>query len=183
MLARVWSAELYNQYLPPGVSIYDSIVMCRGDDVMLSVMENCIGGKSTMKMMGDTIKNIGLTNRSTRYIPISEDGILSLQLISTYTRREIKDLLFTKAEQEAVPAGYTADAFINGLLCFEFLSCNVTKLAYVKSKFPDMKWEHGDVGIVCWDGQADFVTRYFNVKPIRIRQYSKSAIQNFLKGE
>lgn len=25
MLARVWSAELYNQYLPPGVSIYDSI--------------------------------------------------------------------------------------------------------------------------------------------------------------
>ena len=143
---------------------------------MLSVMENCIGGKSSMKMMGDTIKNIGLTNRSTRYIPISEDGILSLQLISTYTRREIKDLLFTKAEQEAVPAGYTADAFINGLLCFEFLSCNVTKLAY-------MKWEHGDVGIVCWDGQADFVTRYFNVKPIRIRQYSKSAIQNFLKGE
>lgn len=183
MLARVWSAELYNQYLPPGVSIYDSIVMCRGDDVMLSVMENCIGGKSTMKMMGDTIKNIGLTNRSTRYIPISEDGILSLQLISTYTRTEIKDLLFTKAEQEAVPAGYTADAFINGLLCFEFLSCNVTKLAYVKSKFPDMKWERGDVGIVCWDGQADFVTRYFNVKPIRIRQYSKSAIQNFLKGE
>ena len=183
MLARVWSTELYGMYLPPGYGITDTIVMCRGDDVMLSIMENCAGGKSTVKMIGDVISNPTLTNTTTRYIPISAGGILSLKLISTYTKEEIVNLFFTKEEQQSVPTGYKADAISNGILCYEFLSCDVSKLAFIKSMFPQMKWEHGDIGVVCWDEQADFILRYFNVPSIRLRRYPRSTIESLLKGE
>lgn len=183
--ARVLAGSLYEQYLTQGTTISDLIIMCRNDEVMLKIMNDGLNeekSKATTRMIGATINNFQLTQKAIRYIPITEDGVLTLQLITTYSRGEIRDLFFTEEEQARAPEEYNADGVISGMLCYELLSSNMTKLAYIKKTFHDLKWEGGNIGILCWDGQVNFITEYLGVEDIHLRHFSRDYIENLLKG-
>lgn len=183
--ARVLAGSLYEQYLSQGTSISDLIIMCRNDEAMLKIMEDGLNEenkKTTTRMIGAIINNFGLTQKAIRYIPITEDGILTLQMISSYSRREIRNLFFTADEQAQAPEEYNADGIISGKLCYELLSSNMTKLAYIKRTFPDLKWKGGDIGILCWEGQVDFITKYFGSTDIHLRRFPRDYIETLIQG-
>lgn len=154
----------------------DSIILCKDDDAAIRIFNTRTAEKTGTKFIGDFIWNKAITGTAFRYIPMTEDGVTSLKYITELTREEIQMACFTKQEIAAA-AGSTADGIINGLMCYEFISCNVTKLAYIKQAHKDLS----KVGIICWEGQLPFVQNFFDNATLNARVIQRDALADFLK--
>ena len=75
-----------------------------------------------------------------------------LQLMTTYTMPEIVSYAFSHEEIAAANTS-SAEASINGLDCYEFLSGDLSKLMWIKRAYSDVS----RVGIACWPHQVDFI--------------------------
>lgn len=79
-------------------------------------------------MIGDAIKSKNAIGLTFRYIPISTTGTEYLKRITDFTESAIKTSLFTKQEIAAAQERGIGDAIIGKLICYEFVSCNISKV-------------------------------------------------------
>lgn len=156
--------------------IKDSIVFFDDDEAACKLIETR-RQRRTRPLIGDAINDNHVTGTNFRYIPCTMDGITSLKLITTYTKQDFIDMCFTEEEQQKGPSIY-ADAQINGLACYEFLSCNITKLAMAKKIYNDIT----KVGIVCWEGQVEFLKGFWGrEQPPKLRIMSRQAVEELIE--
>ena len=102
------------------------------------------------------------------YAEMSANGVRQLEFLSYFTEDDCKRLCFSNEEIAAAYDSQTrADGITNGLKCFEFMSANVSKLAYVKKYYAE---KMSEVGIICWAFQVEFVKEFFggDVPNIRV---------------
>lgn len=139
-------------------------------------------GTATVAEAARNKKALGLPFR---YISVSRDGALMLEYISTFNKQEILSHWFSEEERISVPRDIICDAVIQttegkSLICFEFLSCNITKLNFAREQYVG---RYGDIGIVCSEYQYQFVLDFFdNDKFLRIRPISADDIINLIDG-
>ena len=160
----------------PQEPIKDSIILFDDDHTACRIIETRRKTKAK-SLIGDAINDKNVTRTNFRYIPCTKEGVTSLGLITTYTQQDFIDMCFTEEErQKGMSIG--ADAEIKSLACYEFLSCNITKLAMVKNTCGDIS----KIGIVCWEGQVEFLKEFFGRgKPLHLRIMSRQAVENLIE--
>ena len=154
----------------------DSIVVSdvTGQEANLLMPQNkSTGNRITI---GDAIWNKSITGTAFRYIPKSIDGATSLKHITTTTREEFLKAAFTEEERRAAEKAGEGEAIIKGLICYEYLSCNVSKLAYIKRTYNDLT----KVGIVCSESQHDFIISFMQTTNLRLRTIRNDKVDELL---
>ena len=138
-----------------------SIIFCRSDKDAITIMSETVNTSSGMISIGNAIKNPSLIGTEFCYIPMNENGCKSLDLITTFKSEEINVMLFNDEEIRLAKQNKMGDAIKGNTICFEFLSCNVSKLSCIKRNFNDLS----DVLIFCREYQVDFIFDYFEHTP------------------
>lgn len=162
----------------PFEDVKDSIVFCESDKDAVNIFNTRSNDKGKTKFIGDAIWDKSVTGVGFRYIPLSKAGMKSLRLITTYTRKDFLTAFFSPEERAAaVKQGGGGEGVIAGLTCFEFVSCNVSKLAYIKRTHKDLE----NIGLVCCEEQKDFVATFMNFPGLHIRCYSDNDINEMLQ--
>ena len=155
--------DLYSE--PTAFSTRDNIITCdaTGNECeLLFPQKKAPSGRITI---GDAIWNKSIIGTAFRFIPKTTEGAELLRLITTTTREEFLQMAFAENERAEAYQQGTGEAVIKGLYCYEYLSCNISKLAYIKRTHEDLS----KVGIVCWDNQRDFVIQYMQSNKLRFR--------------
>lgn len=161
----------------PYEDIKDSIVFCESDKDAINIFNTRSTDKGKTKFIGDAVWDKSVTGVGFRYIPLTKTGMQYLRQITNYTRKEFLSACFSSEERtSAVRQGKGGEAVIAGLTCFEFVSCNISKLAYIKRTYRDLS----NIGLVCWEDQKEFVADFMNFPGLHIRCYSKDAINEML---
>ena len=164
--------DLYDN--PEQFACRDNIIVCDTDENAARLFVPQAKQESNRVTLGDAVWNKAITGAAFRYIPANNVGAEYLNYITSITRQELLMVAFTKEELIAAEKETTGDAVTKGLICYEYLSCNVTKLAYIKRTHPDLS----KIGIVCWDGQQDFLHRFFDSKNLRLRVIKRDSLEN-----
>lgn len=149
----------------------DNIITCNvtGNEHKLFVpQKKATSGRMTI---GDAIWNKAITGAAYRYIPKTIEGAKLLHLITTTTREEFLQIAFQEDERSEAYQRGIGEAFIKNLCCYEYLSCNISKLAYIKRTHEDLS----GVGIVCWDCQRDFIIQFMESNKLRFRPLELAA--------
>lgn len=172
--------ELYSNLQREPVS--NSIVFAENDGLIINAVNRALTEKRKKSaqswLLGDAIVDRNLLDVDIRYVNTSAAGIRSLEVITTFTEEECKQLCFSQNDREAVPLNQRVDAIVGELSCFEFLSANITKLAFVKRYYGDRL---SQVGIACSSSQRDFVMRFFGSNELHMRVINDAALTNIIK--
>ncbi len=151
----------------------DSIVFCKDDEAALRIFNHRTDRSGEQKLIGDVVWDRSLTGTEFRYIPLTQDGLISLRCITKMTRDDFIRFCFSEKEVQAARQIGMGDGIIGDRICYEFLSCNVSKLAWIKRNHTDLS----RVGIVCWEGQAAFVRGFFDEENIGLRIVRRDVIE------
>lgn len=127
--------------------------------------------KKNEKTLAEIVQDPTLLETEMRYIPTNETGIITLRILSKYTQEEILNKCFTADERAAAKNQGYGDAVINGLTVYEFISSNISKLMEIKNTADLSK-----TGIVCWEEQFDFITKFLAPELTYFRTIQKSAV-------
>lgn len=104
--------------------IKEAILFSKDDNSAFRIINTNKGGR----MIGDAIKSKNAIGLTFRYIPISTTGTEYLKRITDFTESAIKTSLFTEKEIAAAQERGIGDAIIGKLICYEFVSCNISKV-------------------------------------------------------
>ena len=133
------------------------------------------------RMIGDAIKSKKLTGQTFRYIPLSRDGAEYLKRITDFSEQAIISALFSESEIKAAKDLGVGDAVIGNLICYEFVSCNVTKIIEAFNRHAD---DILKVGFVIDSRQMGFIRRLLgNPKDMNARQLEGKDINLKLYGK
>jgi len=105
-------------------------------------------------MIGDAIKSKKLTGQTFRYIPLNRDGAEYLKRITDFSEQAIISSLFSESEIKAAKDLGVGDAVIGNLICYEFVSCNVTKIIEAFNRHAD---DILKIGLVIDSRQIGFI--------------------------
>jgi len=156
---------------PVVTEVRDSIVFCKNDAAALRIFAQRSNKRGKRPLIGDAVWDRTLTGADFRYIPCTPDGSVSLRCITKLTGEDFLHICFDAEEIETAKQAGMGDAVVGGRICYEYLSCNVSKLARIKNRHADLS----QIGIVCREGQEAFV-RGFLGEDIPMRVYKKDAI-------
>lgn len=160
----------------PRVEIRDSILFCPDYNAAIEIVTHTGTENRKKKTIADCIDDRTITGTSFRLIPLTREGITLLSLITKLTREDFLNACFQEDERAAAKRARIGEGIINGLYCYEFLSCNVTKLSFIKRNHPDLS----KVGIICWDPQIEFIRNYFGENTPRIRSVKQDRLFKYL---
>lgn len=155
----------------------ECLVFIDDDETAIEILSNQ-DDKKTKSLMNiacaaSSKKNLGVPFR---YVPLTEDGIITLKLITMYKRQEIAEMCFSEEERKTEKTIQACDAMVKQIPCFEFLSANITKMHFAKQ----LQKEGYEIGVVCWEGQIDFLNGFFkdNIPKMRCikKEFIKKAI-------
>lgn len=150
------------------------------DAALLVLSQKPSDRRGRIKTIADAIYNKKLTGTSFRFVPYSGDGVQLLKTITRVSRHDILCSLFSSAERAAAKESGAGDAIIDGLICYEFISSNLTKAAYILSHHP----QDTPLGIICYEQQSQFIKRAFaNWCSLKLRVYRLDALVSNLNTE
>lgn len=175
--------ELYQS--PTSVETTDSVLIAYDDKSALEMLKPPVG-TAKRKTLSAAVWDRSFTRTDFRYIPMNEWGISLLHMLTNYTQEEILSACFTPDEREQAHKAKAGDGIIHraptdseGLICYEFVSGNISKLARIK------RWYEGrfdQIGIVCTQAQREFVLHFLNVSRLNIRTLPDNQISGQLKA-
>lgn len=156
-----------------------SIVFCDSDDIALQIF-GVTNPSETAKTnyFGDAVRSTKVLNTDVIYLPATAAGATSLRWLVEFGPEKMLDACFTAEERhKAMQLGF-GDAVIKDLVCYEFVSCNLSKLEKAKRK----RKEGAKVGIVCAKSQLHFVVEYIGPpEPLPVRALPETDIQTKLE--
>lgn len=174
--------ELYQ--VAPTAEVRDSILIAYDDDCALELLRPPIK-RAKKKTLGTAVWDGSLTRTDFHYIPMNEWGICLLRLLTSYTQDEILSMCFTRQERDRAQQTKEGDGIISrnqpgsqSLVCYEFVSGNVSKLARIKRHY---EGHYETMGIICTQAQRDFVLRFMNLKSLNIRVLPTEKVQTAIK--
>ena len=172
--AHVYGYEIYgDRWQQP--QEHEGIVFCTDEKAALKIMQaRTNAGKQESRYIGDAIWDSSLTGASYRCIPMEKNYITILQYICKFTKDEIIASVFSEGERANAARAGIGEAIIGDLICYEYLSCNITKLAQIKRLLECN--EALKIGIVCVEDQEDFI-RSFLGREVRFRTIRLAAIE------
>ena len=141
-----------------------------------------IRNTETKNSIGTLISSTG--NKSLRvtfhYVPVSRFGCVSLLRLMYFTSEQFKAMCFQQDELAAAKSLGMGDAIIKDLVCYEFVSSDVSKLSQVLARHKDSM---DKVGIVCDVEQVSFIRCFFSEYPhIKIRALETKKINSYFFG-
>lgn len=141
-----------------------------------------IRNTETKNSIGTLISSTG--NKSLRvtfhYVPVSRFGCVSLLRLMYFTSEQFKAMCFQQDERAAAKSLGMGDAIIKDLVCYEFVSSDVSKLSQVLARHKDSM---DKVGIVCDVEQVSFIRCFFSEYPhIKIRALETKKINSYFFG-
>lgn len=158
-------------------TVNDAIFIAKDDKSALEIINTNKG----FRMIGDAIKSKKLTGQTFRYIPLSRDGAEYLKRITDFSEQAIISALFSESEIKAAKDLGVGDAVIGNLICYEFVSCNVTKIIEAFNRHAD---DILKVGFVIDSRQMGFIRRLLgNPKDMNARQLEGKDINLKLYGK
>ena len=104
--------------------IRERIIFAKGDEAAYKIININKG----MRMIGDAIKSDKVIGLKFRYIPIDVAGTEYLKRITDFTESAIVAILFSEQEINAAREKESGAAVIGNLICYEFMSCNISKI-------------------------------------------------------
>ena len=114
------------------------------------------------------------------YIPMMRFGCVTLKRLLNFSNDQFKRMCFTADEMKAAQEQGVGDAIIKGLICYEFVSSNISSLIRIREQHAE---NMSGVGIVCDVEQVPFVRLFFtNFPEIKIRALSTNKINQFIFG-
>lgn len=128
----------------------DAIFIAKDDKAALKIITTNNGSR----MIGDAIKSKKLTGQTFRYIPLNRDGAEYLKRITDFSEQAIISSLFSESEIKAAKDLGVGDAVIGNLICYEFVSCNVTKIIEAFNRHAD---DILKIGLVIDSRQIGFI--------------------------
>lgn len=163
--------------IPPHEPMH-SIVFCDNDNIALEIFKSVTNSASAKtNLFGDAVRSKKVIGTEILYIPVSAAGAKLLHWLSTYGPAHITASCFDKEEIYNASRLGLGDAIIKDLICYEFISCNLSKLEVARQK----RKEGVKVGIICTQPQLDFVVEYIGPPaPLPVRVLSEQEIQRRL---
>lgn len=114
------------------------------------------------------------------YIPMMRFGCVTLKRLLNFSNDQFKRMCFTADEMKAAQEQGVGDAIIKGLICYEFVSSNISSLIRIREQHAE---NMSGVGIVCDVEQVPFVRLFFtNFPEIKIHALSTNKINQFIFG-
>ena len=162
----------------PNETIQHSIIVGENEDIVIDAVNRALTEKRKKGVqswsLGDVIVNQNITGTEFHYIDLSPSGVQQLKTISCFTEDECKVLCFSEKERMAVNGNQRIDAIVGNLKCFEFVSANISKLAYVKKYYAD---KMSEVGIACCENQREFVKKFFGQENLHMRIINEKSLE------
>lgn len=171
VLLNVAATSLYSE-VPAGQK-KACIVLCCDDDKAIEIFQKK-ATKGDKKGIGDAVQARDITGTDFHYVPVGEMGENILHIITKYTSAELQERVFSSEEIAQAKACGLGEAVIKGLYCYEFLSGNVSKLHRVRTIHED---DLSKVGIVCVEGQHEFLRKFFGTTDLNLRAYKQSEFE------
>lgn len=160
----------------PYQEIHDSIVISKSEEEAVRILTARTNKVSNTKYIGDAVFDDTVLRTNIRYIPLSREGAESLKLISRIPQQELLSHLFSVQEMQSAKARGIGDGIIGNLVCYEFVSCNLSKLAQIKKQHMNLS----EVGIICRESQIDFVSEFLQATKLNVRVFEDEAMNELL---
>lgn len=147
----------------------DSIFMVKDYPSALALLKN---KKDVMRnTIFEAIWDKGKTQTNIRIITEDKNGFAQLAFLARNKSEDAVNFVFQEEEIQEAKEQKRGEAIIttksgDKLVCFEFLTCNVTKLVAIRLFFNDMS----EIGIACFTEQIPFVKGFLG-NEIKIRPY------------
>lgn len=155
----------------------DAIFIAKDDEAALQIINTNNGSR----MIGDAIKSSKLTGQTFRYIPLNRDGAEYLKRLTDFSEQAIISSLFSESEIKAAKDLGVGDAVVGNLICYEFVSCNVTKIIEAFNRHAD---DILKIGFVIDSRQLEFIHRLLgNPQNMNARQLQGKEINLKLYGK
>lgn len=156
-----------------------SIVLCDNDDLAVSIFSSITTSETAKSnFFGDAVRVNKVTGTEIIYLPTTAAGATSLRWLCEYSPSQFVNACFSAAERVCAERVGFGDAIIGDLICFEFVSCNLSKLEQAKQK----RLAGEKVGIVCAESQLNFVVDYIGPPlPLPVRTLTADCIQTKLQ--
>ena len=158
--------------------VKEAILFAKDDDSAFKILNTNKGNR----MIGDAIKSKHVTGLSFRYIPISTIGVEFLKRITDFTEDAIIKSIFTEDERNAAKKKGIGDAVISNLICYEFVSCDISKIV---NAFNVHKGHISEIGFVIDSRQLQILRLLQGAceERINVRQLTPEDINKRLYGK
>lgn len=159
-------------------TVDDAIFIAKDDKAALKIINTNKG----FRMIGDAIKSKKLTGQTFRYIPLNRVGAEYLKRITDFSEQAIIASLFSESEIKAAKDLGVGDAVVGNLICYEFVSCNVTKIIEAFNRHKD---DISKIGIIADTRQMSFIFTLFGrpQEGVKSKKLSGEEINRRLYGK